>query len=68
MGGGVDRKNEALSVRMANELIQAAESVGADTLVSVDPRCLMHLQGVIAKQGKNLRVVHLADVLASGWE
>ncbi|MFM1744732.1 MAG: hypothetical protein RLZZ630_669 [Bacteroidota bacterium] len=68
MGGGVDRKNETLSVRMATELIQAAESVGADTLVSADPLCLMHLKGVITKQGKNLRTVHLADVLASGWE
>ncbi|MBL7923627.1 MAG: (Fe-S)-binding protein [Bacteroidia bacterium] len=68
IGGGLDRKNEALTVKMANDLLKVAGEVGADTLISNDPLCLMHLQGVISKQHAPFKTIHLADVLASGWE
>lgn len=68
MGGGLDRKNEALTVKMAGELLRQAQASGADTLISNDPLCLMHLEGVIRKEGMALQTIHLADVLASGWE
>jgi L-lactate dehydrogenase complex protein LldE len=68
MGGGLERKNEALAVRMAEEVLDAIEAAGADTVISADPLVLMHLEGVIRKQGRPLRVVHIADVLSSGWE
>lgn len=68
MGGGLDRKNEELTVKMALDLIRHAELSGADTIISNDPLCLMHLDGVIRKQGLTMKTIHLADVLAAGWE
>ncbi|MFN8155556.1 MAG: (Fe-S)-binding protein [Bacteroidia bacterium] len=68
MGGGLDRKNEELTVRMGRDLIDQAIRAGADTMVSNDPLCLLHLEGVIRKEGLEMKTIHLADVLASGWE
>jgi L-lactate dehydrogenase complex protein LldE len=33
--------------------------------VSSDSSCLMHIQGVLDKQGKKLKTIHLAEVLTS---
>jgi L-lactate dehydrogenase complex protein LldE len=30
--------------------------------------CLMHIDGAAKKKGINIECLHLADVLASGWE
>lgn len=68
VGGSLDRKNEELAVRIATELLQLIQKTGADTIVSSDPLCLMHLNGVIQKNKIPLRTIHLADILASGWE
>ena len=42
-----------------------ATSTGADYLVSNDWSCLMHLQGLLTRQGSRIRTLHLAEVLAS---
>lgn len=68
MGGGLDRKNEDLAVRMGKALLSDIQAVGADTIISSDPLCLMHLQGIIAKEKLSLNTIHIADVLASGWD
>jgi L-lactate dehydrogenase complex protein LldE len=41
---------------------------GANYIISTDYSCLMHLDGYIKKQGLPIKVMHLADVLASGWD
>ena len=41
----------------------AAES-GADVIVSNDSSCLMQIQGLLSRQGRPLRTLHLAEVLA----
>jgi len=68
MGGGLDRKNETLTVGMAETFLHSIAHTSADTIISNDPLCLMHLQGVITKQNLNYKVAHMADVLAAGWE
>lgn len=68
MGGGLDRKNEALAVAMAEELLAKVMASGADLIISNDPLCLMHVQGVMDKKGISSNTMHLADVLASGWD
>ena len=42
---------------------QAAET-GADYIVSNDSSCLMHIQGLLDRQGKKLKTMHLAEILA----
>ncbi len=68
MGGGLDRKNEELTVKMATDLLSVITASGASMIISNDPLCLMHLNGVMQKQKLPLQTIHVADVLASGWE
>ena len=67
-GGGFSVKMEPLSVNMAEQKLEDAESTNADFLISTDSSCLLHLDSLIKRNQKPLRVMHLADVLASGWD
>jgi L-lactate dehydrogenase complex protein LldE len=66
-GGTFSVKFESISVAMADQKVNNALSTGADYLISTDLSCLMHMEGYIKKKGYQLKVMHLADVLASGW-
>jgi L-lactate dehydrogenase complex protein LldE len=67
-GGGLPRKFESIAVDMGSEKISNAMGEQADYIISTDYQCLLHMQGIINKQQKPLKVMHIADVLASGWE
>lgn len=62
-GGTFSVKMPDVSVAMADEKIRALEGSGADTLVSCDSSCLMHLKGRLDRTGHDTRVLHLAQVL-----
>jgi len=66
-GGTFSVKYEPIAVGMAEQKIKHAESTAAEYMISTDSSCLMHLDGYVQKQGKKLKMMHLADVLASGW-
>jgi len=66
-GGTFSVKFESISVAMADQKVNNALSTGADYMISTDLSCLMHMEGYIKKKGHQLKVMHLADVLASGW-
>jgi L-lactate dehydrogenase complex protein LldE len=66
-GGTFSVKYESIAVGMAEQKLIHAEATEAEYLISTDVSCLMHLDGYIKKQNKKLKVMHLADVLASGW-
>jgi L-lactate dehydrogenase complex protein LldE len=66
--GGVFATNFAqLSTSMGEQKLQSIIELGADTIISNDYGCLMHLDGLIKKKGLPIKIMHLADVLASGW-
>jgi L-lactate dehydrogenase complex protein LldE len=66
-GGTFSVNSEALSVSMANEVIEHALNTGAKYMISTDYSCLIQIESVLKKQGNTqLEVLHLADVLASG--
>ena len=67
-GGGLPQKFESIAVNLGEQKINQAEKTAAQVIISTDYLCLMHLQGIIHKQQKPLKIMHLADVLASGWE
>lgn len=67
-GGTFSVKFEAIAVGMAEQKISCAEETQADFIISTDQSCLLHLDGYIKKQNKNLKGMHLVDVLASGWD
>lgn len=62
-GGTFAVKMPDVSVAMADEKIKALEKSGADTLVSCDSSCLMHLEGRLRRTGHDMRVLHLAQIL-----
>ena len=66
-GGTFSVKYEPIAVGMAEQKVINAEATGADIMISTDISCLMHIDGYMKKQNKSMRVMHLADVLASGW-
>ena len=66
-GGTFSVKYEAISSGMADQKIQHALATGADYIISTDMSCLMQLEGYIKKKELNIKPMHLADVLASGW-
>ena len=66
-GGTFAVKFEAISIGMGEQKVENAMATGAEYLISTDHSCLMHLAGYIKHKGYNLKTLHLADVLASGW-
>jgi len=66
-GGTFAVKFEAISIAMGEQKIINASTTEADYLISTDLSCLMHLDGYIRNNGKRIKIMHIADVLASGW-
>jgi Fe-S oxidoreductase len=66
-GGTFAVKYKPISLGMGEQKVLNAIDSGADYLISTDLSCLMHLDGYIRKHGHNIKVMHIADVLASGW-
>jgi L-lactate dehydrogenase complex protein LldE len=67
-GGNFTLKYENVSSAMAQEKINNILLSGAEYLISSDYSCLMHLNAYIKKQELPIKVMHLADVLAAGWD
>ena len=65
-GGTFSVKMPDISTAMADEKIAALEESGADTLISCDSSCLMHLRGRLRRMGHDTRVYHLAQILDGG--
>ncbi|MFM2208336.1 MAG: hypothetical protein RL213_2311 [Bacteroidota bacterium] len=66
-GGTFSVKYEPIAVGMAEQKMINAVATEVEYIVSTDQSCLMHLQGYMKKHGSSMKVMHLADVLASGW-
>jgi L-lactate dehydrogenase complex protein LldE len=64
-GGTFSVKFPEVSVAMGEDKLKAAAEAGAEYLVANDSGCLMHLAGLIHRQGLALKTMHLAQVLAS---
>jgi L-lactate dehydrogenase complex protein LldE len=63
-GGTFAVKFGAVSAAMGDTKGKNALSTGAEFITSVDPSCLMHLDGVLRKQRSPLKTIHLASILA----
>ena len=53
-----------ISGEMLARKLDAIEQCGADTIAVTDVSCGMHMNGGLRRRGSNVRVVHIADVLA----
>jgi L-lactate dehydrogenase complex protein LldE len=64
-GGTFASKFPMISTAMGEVKCASATETGAEYIVSNDSSCLMHVQGLVDKQGKKLKTIHLAEVLTS---
>ncbi|MFO1488761.1 MAG: (Fe-S)-binding protein [Verrucomicrobiota bacterium] len=64
-GGTFAAKFPMISSAMGDVKCLSAQDTGAEYIVSNDSSCLMHIQGLLDKQGKQLKTIHLAEVLAA---
>ncbi len=63
-GGTFAAKFPAISTAMGEVKCASAVETGADFIVSNDSSCLMQIQGLLDRQGKPLKTLHIAEVLA----
>lgn len=63
-GGTFSVKFPEISVAMAEDKLRAAVEARAEVLVANDSGCLMHLAGLIHRQGLAIKTMHLAELLA----
>jgi len=64
-GGTFAVKYPSISGGMGREKLARVTASGAEYLVAADTGCLMHLRGVIARQQRPVRAIHLAEILAA---
>ncbi|MCI0528977.1 MAG: (Fe-S)-binding protein, partial [Nitrospira sp.] len=62
-GGTFAVSEDAVSCMMGKDCIADHEKAGAEVLTGVDMSCLMHLDGLIRRAGKPIRVMHVAEIL-----
>ncbi|TIC82970.1 (Fe-S)-binding protein [Nocardioides sp. GY 10127] len=64
-GGTFAVKNSDTSVAMGSDKARHVRETGAEVLVAGDNSCLMHIGGTLSRQQAGVRVMHLAEILAS---
>lgn len=63
-GGTFAAKFPMISTAMGEVKCASAFETGADYIVSNDSSCLMHVQGLLSRQGSKVKTIHLAELLA----
>ncbi len=64
-GGTFAIKNAEVSAAMLSEKLHCVLSTGAEICTAVDNSCLMHIGGALSRQRTGVKVLHLAEILAS---
>jgi L-lactate dehydrogenase complex protein LldE len=64
-GGTFAVKYPTISTAMGDVKCANIAATGADYVVSNDSSCLMQIQGLLDREGKKMRCLHLAEILAS---
>ena len=62
-GGTFATKFPMISTAMGEVKCASATETGAEYIVSNDSSCLMHIQGLLSRQGNALKTISLAEVL-----
>lgn len=65
-GGMFAVEEPYVSSRMGNDKVKAHMAAGAEIVTGSDCSCLMHMQGVAARQKYPVKFMHVAEILAAG--
>jgi L-lactate dehydrogenase complex protein LldE len=63
-GGTFAVNEEAVSCMMGDDRLRDHRQAGTEVLTGNDMSCLMHLDGLLRRQGQKMRVMHVAEILA----
>ena len=64
-GGTFAMNYPEISTAMVDEKIENILATGADVVTGCDISCLMNIKGRLSRRGKNVKVTHIAELLAS---
>ena len=67
-GGTFALKNPDVSAAMCADKVGHVLETGAEVLAAADNSCLMHIGGTLDRQRTGVRVLHIAEILASTEE
>ncbi|HAL82285.1 MAG TPA: Fe-S oxidoreductase [Mucilaginibacter sp.] len=62
-GGTFCVTEEAVSVKMGKDRVADHLQHGAEYITGVDMSCLMHMEGILKRQGSKVKVIHIAEIL-----
>ncbi|EHQ28772.1 (Fe-S)-binding protein [Mucilaginibacter paludis] len=65
-GGTFCVAEEAVSVKMGKDRVADHLSHGAEYITGVDMSCLMHMEGILNREGSKVKVLHIAEILNGG--
>jgi L-lactate dehydrogenase complex protein LldE len=54
---------EAVSVKMGKDRITEHAINEVEYITGVDVSCLMHLEGILKRQGSSVKTIHIAEIL-----
>lgn len=63
-GGTFAVAEEAVSCMMGEDRVSDHEQAGTEVLTALDMSCLMHMSGIIRRQQKPIRVMHISEIFA----
>ena len=64
-GGTFSINEPEISVKMGKDRVSDHQRNGAEVITATDMSCLMHLEGVIKRQGHGPKTIHIAEILNS---
>jgi L-lactate dehydrogenase complex protein LldE len=64
-GGTFSVKYPEISAAILQDKVKNIMDSGADVVVGVDMSCLMNIQGLLSRKNSDIRVMHIAQLLAS---
>ena len=63
-GGSFAVKYADISAAMVTDKVNNIIATGADTVVGCDMGCLMNIQGMLNRRGSEIKIMHIAQILA----
>lgn len=67
-GGTFSAKFKSISSAMTEQKVEKALNTGAEFIISTEASCLMNIEGYVNKHKLPIKPIHIADILAHGWE
>lgn len=65
-GGMFAVEEPDVSIRMGSDKIERHMATGAEYVTAPDSSCLMHMAGLAKKQKKDIKFIHVSQILAAG--